>query len=130
MRWNFGLCYSGGMGHWGPEPWANDSAADWYDALFRSTQLAEHIELTLTLDLADHCDEVRAAAYLLLVLGRHETWPDDSRERCISIAIDQLNRALDQHLYTYPDIVKQVRGEIRLLNQRLRSGESGRRPKG
>ena len=109
------------MGHWGTEPWANDPAADWYEAFFRSTQLAEHIELTLTLDINEHCDEVRAAAYVLLFLGRHEIWPDDSRKRCLSIAVDQLRKALETELFTNPDIIKQVQGEIRLLKIRLQS---------
>ena len=115
------LCYAVTMGHWRTESWANDSAADWYDALFDSTQLAEHIETTLTLNVFDHCDEVRAAAYVLLVLGRNETWPVDSRKLCLTVAIEQLKQALDQRLYTNPEIVKQVEGEIRLLSIRLQS---------
>lgn len=119
MRRNFELCYAVAVGHWGTEPGANDPAVDWYDALFGSTQLAAHIETTLTLDVVDHCDEIRAAAYVLLVLGRPETWPADSRKRCLNVAIEQLKRALDQRLYMNPEIVKQVQGEIRLLEQRV-----------
>ena len=58
------------MGAWGKLPWDNDTAADWFDALFDKTKLHQHVENTLKLGVKDAHEEIRAAASVLLFLGQ------------------------------------------------------------
>ena len=58
------------MGAWDKLPWDNDAAADWFDELFKKTKLARHVEDTLNLKVEEAPDEIRAAASVLLFLGR------------------------------------------------------------
>ena len=62
------------MGTWGSAAWENDVAADWFGALFASTQMAERVEATLKNDVAEP-EEWRAAASILAALGRVYVWP-------------------------------------------------------
>lgn len=56
------------MGAWGHAAWDNDAAADWFGDVFEGLDLDSKIEAALRYD--DHDDDkVRAAAYLLQVLG-------------------------------------------------------------
>jgi hypothetical protein len=63
------------MSAWGIEPWANDSAADWFGDTFDQTGLAKYVEQTLNLDAEERHEEIRAAAYLVRLLGRTYIWP-------------------------------------------------------
>lgn len=78
------------MGTWGTSAWDNDSAADWFGALFEKTKLAEYVENALLLDLAENTEIVRAAAYILVVLGRNFIWPAEVHGKHISMAIEKL----------------------------------------
>lgn len=109
------------MGHWGTEPWANDAASDWCDGLFESTKLAQHIETTLILEIADHCDEIRAAAHILLMLGENHIWPSESRIRCLNLAATKLQLALDCKLFTNAHFIAEVRNEIAALRKKAAS---------
>jgi hypothetical protein len=109
------LCYRPHMGMWGTEPWANDAAADWYDATFALTDLSEHVEQTLNLRVEERADEIRAAAHLVSRLGEHYIWPTDSRVRCIKLAIARLQEMVDKEIVTNPDLVETVQAEIEFL---------------
>lgn len=62
------------MGAWGPGPLQNDHAADWLHDLFEGTRFAERVADALA---GGDPDEVRAAAWLLGVLGKVYVWPID-----------------------------------------------------
>lgn len=64
------------MGTWGIQAWDSDGAADWFAKTFEGIDMDARIEAALKYD--DRYDEIRAAAYLLRVLG-HSThvWPGD-----------------------------------------------------
>lgn len=108
--------YAPRVGMWGIEPWANDRAADWYDQTFEVTGLAQQVEQTLNLNLAEYVDEVRAAAHIVCLLGNKYMWPSDSRERCIRLALSRLRQILGEQLFKNPDIVKTIETEIALLD--------------
>lgn len=65
------------MGAWGTKPWDNDDAADWFNSTFDGIDIDTKINKALEFTY-DNYDEVRAAAYLLDVLGVSYVWPGDS----------------------------------------------------
>jgi hypothetical protein len=79
------------MGAWGDQPWDNDDAADWFGELFAATKLAARVEKTLnTKDIEEYAGRIRAAAYVLLALGRVYIWPVDDLDRHLRLAIEKL----------------------------------------
>jgi uncharacterized protein DUF4259 len=110
------------MGAWGVAPWDNDGAADWYGDMFDATKLARHVERTLKRDPEDAHEEIRAAAYVLVVLGRVYIWPVDDLDRHLGLAISRLEaiKALDVYQEA-PDFVSAIDEEITVLQSRLRS---------
>ena len=105
------------MGKWGYEPWANDSAANWFDGTFDLTGLAEHVEQTLNLRIDEHADEVRAAAYVVSLLGEHYMWPINSRMRCVRLAIARLHEIAAQ--VADPQFVATLQNEIGAFESKL-----------
>jgi hypothetical protein len=84
------------MGAWGHEPWDNDSAADWFKTFFEGIDVDARIDAALQFD-EDNSDEVRAAAYVLQVLGRVYVWPGDINElgKRLDRAISLLEKMVD-----------------------------------
>ena len=78
------------MGAWGELPWDNDAAADWFGDLMDKTRLAQEVERTLKLDVEDSYEEIRAAASVLLFLGRVYIWPVHDLDRHLTLAADRL----------------------------------------
>ena len=79
------------MGAWGAAAWDNDDAADWFGDLFAATKLAQRVEKALkTKDVEENAGKVRAAAYMLVALGRVYIWPVDDLDRHIKLAIEKL----------------------------------------
>ncbi|RWZ45976.1 hypothetical protein ELQ90_16420 [Labedella phragmitis] len=76
------------MGAWDREPWANDSAADWFGDLMDSTSLREQWLAGISADPEEEFEVVRAGAWLFIQLGRTYVWPienlDDDLERAIA----------------------------------------------
>jgi hypothetical protein len=76
------------MGTWESEPWANDSAADWFGDLMDATSLRDEWFAGITADPENEFEVVRAAAWLFIQLGRTYVWPvddfDDDLERTIT----------------------------------------------
>jgi hypothetical protein len=110
------------MGAWGSAPWDNDLAADWFAELLGATRLARRIEKTLNhRDLEEYPPEVRAAAYVLLALGRNYIWPVDDLERHLALAIAKLEAMRELADY---EGMPELDDEIALLRCRLQNPTS------
>lgn len=110
------------MGAWGKLPWENDGAADWFGNLFDRTKLARHIEDALKLDAQDSHEEIRAAACVLLFLGRDYIWPVDLLDRHLCLASDRLEEI--SHLDVIAesqDFVDEINSEIQELRSRIKT---------
>lgn len=81
------------------------------------TGLAEHIEQTLNLRIEEHADEVRAAAYVVSLLGEHYMWPITSRMRCVRLAITRLHEIAAE--VADPQLEEVLRNEIGALESKL-----------
>ena len=110
------------MGAWGNLPWDNDGAADWFGDLFDKTKLAQEVEATLKLDTEDSHEEIRAAASLLLFLGRVYVWPVHDLDRHLALAADRLEEVsrLDV-IAESPELVEEIRREIQELRSRIKN---------
>ncbi len=108
------------MGAWNLSPWDNDKAADWFGALFDELPLAAKVEKTLNLDVNLHHEEIRAAAALLIMLGRTNVWPIDKLDRHLELAIDRMEalRPIYQELGG-DDWVRALDSELAVLKARL-----------
>jgi hypothetical protein len=112
------------MGTWDAAPWDNDAAADWFGDLFDQTGVAMRVEETLLLDPQEAHEEIRAAAAMLLFLGRTYVWPIDDLDRHLKLAIKRLEEIEKLGVYEEaPEIVERVRREAELLRSRLRDGK-------
>ena len=88
------------MGTWGNAAWDNDDAADWFGDLFAASKLATRVEKTLKKkDVEEYAGEIRAAAYMLVALGRVYIWPVEDLDRHLRLAIKKLEaiHALDDY---------------------------------
>ena len=108
------------MGAWGTAAWENDGAADWFGDVLDATGLANHVEEALHLDLEDFHEEVRAAAYLLVVLGRVYIWPTEELDRHLELAISRLEAIKQLGIYQdAPALYVEIDKEIESLRSRL-----------
>jgi hypothetical protein len=108
------------MGSWDTAPWDNDHAADWFGDTFEATRLATHVEDALNLDLEDHHRRIRAAASLLIFLGRPYVWPIADLDRHLALAASKL-----EAMIALPDAdeimpVDEIRAEAALLRSRMK----------
>jgi hypothetical protein len=107
------------MGAWGTAAWDNDGAADWFGDTFDELGLADRVEQTLQLDVEEYHEEVRAAAYLLVALGRVYIWPIDSLDPHLELAIAQLEKIKALAIYQeVPEFVTVIDAEIAVLRSR------------
>ena len=112
------------MGAWGVAPWDSDSAADWYGDLFDEIPLAAKVEETLNADPEEYAEEIRAAAALLILLGRTYMWPVDDMDRHLELAIAQMEKV--QATYEdEPELASAVAEEIAVLKSRLANNQDG-----
>jgi hypothetical protein len=109
------------MGAWATAAWDNDGAADWFGEMFDATGLANYVQQTLERDVGDYHEEVRAAAYLLVALGRVYIWPIKELDKHLALAIAKLEevKALDSY-QEVPDFVRDIDEEIAVLKSRLK----------
>jgi hypothetical protein len=110
------------MGAWGVAPWDNDSAADWFGDLFDEIPLAARVEEILNADPEEYAEEIRAAAALLIMLGRTYMWPVDDMDRHLELAIAQMEKV--QATYEdEPEFASAVAEEITVLKSRLTNNQ-------
>jgi len=109
------------MSAWGTAPWENDSAADWFAGIFDATGFANRVELALNQDVNyDNHEEIRAAAYLLVALGRVYIWPIYELERHLELAIEKLEAIKKLSLFEGDKkFVVEIGKEIDVLQARL-----------
>lgn len=117
------------MGVWGNLPWDNDAAADWFGGLFETTKLAKRVEDTLKLNVEDSHEEIRAAASVLLFLGRVYIWPVHDLDRHLTLAADRLEEI--SHIGVVaesPELVEEIGVEIQELRSRIKTPDSSEPP--
>jgi hypothetical protein len=113
------------MGAWGSKPWDSDGAADWFRSFFEGIDVDARIDAAFATD--DDYDQIRAASYLLAVLGRSYVWPgdldrlDDHLQRGIDLLTQMVEPESDfRDLYDDDlEVVAAVRAEIAALEARL-----------
>jgi len=119
------------MGAWEAEPWGNDDAADWFSDAF------EGIDIDIKVDKAleyfyDNYDEVRAAAFLLDVLGEPYVWPGDLEryeghvQKALKILRAMIDEDSDDEDMDFlelwdddPEVISSVKSQIVNLEKRL-----------
>ncbi|MCU7371642.1 DUF4259 domain-containing protein [Paucibacter sp. O1-1] len=107
------------MGTWGPAAWDNDSAADWFADMFEETGLAEFVQRTLEQDPEDSPDEIRAAAHVLVALGRTYIWPVDQLDDHLKLAIARLETIKAMYSEESPDFEHTIDDELASLRAAL-----------
>ncbi|QWF16937.1 hypothetical protein [Lysobacter capsici] len=108
------------MGDWGLAAEDNDVAADWYGHLFDSTRLAAHVEEALNRDSDSEPDVIRAAAFVLVQLGRVYIWPAHEMDRHLKLAIQKLEAVRELEEFREIDgLVAEIDNEISILRSRL-----------
>ena len=120
------------MGDWGKEPWETDEAADWFHKFWREKDFTVLIEEIETFDACEErYESVRAACYLLQVLGIVYVWPVqylDKLKPLLKQAISILSNMIDPPDETWafldlwgddPGAVQAVRRQIDELTMRL-----------
>ena len=105
------------MGAWGMAPWDDDSAADWFGNLFDEIPLAAKVEQTLNLAPEEYAAEIRAAASMLIMLGRTYVWPIDDIDRHLKLAITQMEK-VRVVFEDEPEFAAAVDAEIAMLKSR------------
>jgi hypothetical protein len=111
------------MGTWGRTAWDNDDAADWYGDLFDATGLADRVEEALNRDPEDLGDAqvIRAAAFLLVQLGRVYIWPVDDLDRHLALAIRKLEAVREQEEFRGDEgFVEAIDAELAVLRSRVK----------
>jgi hypothetical protein len=109
------------MGAWGKLPWDNDGAADWFDSLFSKSKLAKVVEETLKLDAEGSYEEIRAAASVLIFLGRPYIWPVSDLSRQLIRAADRLEEISHLEVVTESrELVEEINAEIAELRSRVK----------
>jgi hypothetical protein len=105
---------------WDKTPWGNDAAADWFGTAVGKTSLPQYVEEALKLDPGENLEVVRAAAAVLILLGRPYTWPIQSLEQHVMSAISAL-QAIRQEKDVQADVelAKCLDHEIAILRTRL-----------
>jgi hypothetical protein len=109
------------MGAWDILPWDNDGAADWFGDLFERTKLAKHVEDALQLKPENSYEEIRAAASILIFLGRPYIWPIYDLDRHLTLAADRLEQvARVDEIAESSEFVEQIQAEIEELRSRIK----------
>ncbi len=110
------------MGAWDSTAWGNDDAADWCAELFTATKLAQRVEKALkTRDVEEYAGKIRAAAYLLVALGRAFIWPIEDLDRHLKLAIEKREAISKLDDYAGDE---SIAAEIAELRSRLQSRDT------
>jgi hypothetical protein len=113
------------MGSWGMKPWETDSAADWYDSVMENSGLPSMVEAALILDPGSCHEEIRAAAYVLISLGRAMIWPIDKLDARLKLAIEKLRYIATMKIYAQANFGPVIEKEIAELESRLNPDFTG-----
>ena len=105
------------MGAWGHAPWDDDSAADWFGDFFDEFPITSKVEQALNLDPDECAAEIRAAAAMLIMLGRTYIWPIDDIDRHLRLAITQMEKVRAAYAEE-PEFASAVDAEIAILRSR------------
>jgi hypothetical protein len=117
------------MGAWGVAPWDNDTAADWFGEVFDELPLARKVEEALELDGEEDHEQIRAAAAVLIMLGRTYIWPVEDLERHLKLAIARLKEIRPLYEATGgEEWAEAIDGEIAVLEARLANEPDGQFP--
>lgn len=103
------------MGTWGTAAWDNDSAADWFGEMFEKTKLAKYVEKTLKKNPEDEPEEIRAAAYVMVALGRTYIWPIDDIDNHLALAVSKLEAVKSLYAEKTQDFATEIEKEIATL---------------
>lgn len=119
------------MGAWGHKPWDNDTAADWFAGCFSGIDIDAKIDAAFKYRY-DNYDEVRAACYILEVLGRTYVWPgkldrlDDHLKKGLDLLRAMIDPENDESQMDFlelwgndPEVIDSVKEQIKGLTQRL-----------
>lgn len=107
------------MGTWDSKPWDNDTAADWFGDLFDETKLRDKVATALNLELTEH-QEIRAAAHMLMKLGRVYVWPINHLDEDLALAIQRLTEIKEANIFEdVPEFITEIEYEIEVLRCRL-----------
>lgn len=114
------------MGTWDPKPWGNDKAADFFSGLFEHCNIREIVTSKLKSDVTgSNHEEIRAAAAIILFLGRIYIWPIDSLRADIELAIARLSEVLEEpEIKGDAEFEEPIRHEIEILKARIDKGHS------
>ena len=113
------------MGAWGKEPWENDAAADWFGDVMDNSGLPLMVEAALVLDAEEHHEDIRAAAYVLLSLGRTFIWPVEKLDEHLKLAIQKLREVAAMEIYAEAGFAPVIEKEIAELESRVRKPKAG-----
>ena len=115
------------MGAWGTLPWDSDGGADWFGDMVERTGLAQHVEETLGQDVTQFHEEIRAAAGVLLMMGRVYIWPPGDLIRHLELAASRLGEIANLDIYrdeaADPAFLASLNEEIQELRSRIQSLE-------
>lgn len=112
------------MGYWDYKPWDNDEGADWFIEFMDKTQLCKFVESSLNADVKENAATVRAAASVLIMLGRNYVWDVETIDQHLTLAIQKLQEILDvSDLGEDENIRKSIEYEIKVLKGRFPEAE-------
>ncbi len=112
------------MGSWDYMPWDNDTAADWFGDLMEDSPFVAKVVETLNQNVEECRDEIRAAASILVMLGRVYIWPIEDYDKHLQLAISKLQELLDKTELGKDDTFRwQIENEIKVLDARMNKKE-------
>ena len=113
------------MGTWATAPWNNDSGADWFGDMFDNTKLADYVRRTLKeAEPQNDYAEIRAAASMVVMLGRVYVWPIKQLDEDLSLAAEKLEVLLKvPELNESAEIIASIQEEIRELRSRMKQNK-------
>lgn len=83
------------------------------------------MEDTLKLEVAEAHDEIRAAASVLLFLGRNYVWPVQDLDRHLALAADRLEQVSRvAEIAESPELVEEIHTEVQELRGRIKTNGS------
>jgi hypothetical protein len=97
--------------------------------MFDATRLAKYVEETLQRDTEEYHEEIRAAAHMVVALGRVYIWPIDDLDNHLALAISKLEEIKGMEIYQEaPGFVEAIDKEIAVLRSRLQKEKADPEP--